>query len=49
MKLFRILIVVFVTTFGATVFADTEEKSKDLVEKAKEINPLNSRWLGYFR
>ena len=38
MKLFRILIVVFVTTFGVTVFADTEEKSKDLVEKAKEIN-----------
>ena len=38
MKLFRILIVVFATTFGATVFADTEEKSKDLVEKAKEIN-----------
>ena len=38
MKLFRILILVFITTFGAVgVFADTD-KTKDILEKAKEIN-----------
>ena len=38
MKLFRILILVFFTTFGAVgVFADTD-KTKDILEKAKEIN-----------
>ena len=38
MKLFRILILVFITTFGAvSVFADTD-KTKDILEKAKEIN-----------
>ena len=38
MKLFRILILVFITTFGAAgVFADTD-KTKDILEKAKEIN-----------
>jgi len=38
MKLFKILILVFITTFGAVgVFADTD-KTKDILEKAKEIN-----------
>ena len=38
MKLFRILILVFITTFGALgAFADTD-KTKDILEKAKEIN-----------
>ena len=38
MKLFRILILVFIATFGAVgVFADTD-KTKDILEKAKEIN-----------
>ena len=38
MKLFRILILVFITTFGAVgVFADTD-KTTDILEKAKEIN-----------
>jgi len=38
MKLFRILILVFITNFGALgAFADTD-KTKDILEKAKEIN-----------
>ena len=38
MKLFKILILVFITTFGAVgVFADTD-KTTDILEKAKEIN-----------
>ena len=39
MKLFRILILVFAFIFGASaVFADTEDNTKKILEKAKEIN-----------
>jgi len=39
MKLFRILILVFTFIFGASaVFADTEDNTKKILEKAKEIN-----------
>ena len=39
MKLFRILILVFAIIFGASaVFADTEDNTKKILEKAKEIN-----------
>ena len=39
MKLFRILILVFAFIFGASaVFADTDDATKKILEKAKEIN-----------
>ena len=39
MKLFRILILVFTFIFvGSAVFADTEDNTKKILEKAKEIN-----------
>ena len=39
MKLFRILILVFALIFGASaVFADTDDATKKILEKAKEIN-----------
>ena len=39
MKLFKILILVFTFIFGASaVFADTEDNTKKILEKAKEIN-----------
>ena len=39
MKLFRILILVFAFIFGASaVFADTEDNTKKILEKAKKIN-----------
>ncbi len=39
MKLFKILILVFTFIFvGSAVFADTEDNTKKILEKAKEIN-----------
>ena len=39
MKLFKILILVFTFIFGASaIFADTEDNTKKILEKAKEIN-----------
>tara|TARA_B100000902_G_C26985903_1_gene752611 strand:+ start:164 stop:676 length:513 start_codon:yes stop_codon:yes gene_type:complete len=39
MKLFKILILVFTFIFGGSaVFADTEDNTKKILEKAKEIN-----------
>ena len=39
MKLFKILILVFTFIFGVSaVFADTEDNTKKILEKAKEIN-----------
>jgi len=39
MKLFKILILVFTFIFGSSaVFADTEDNTKKILEKAKEIN-----------
>jgi len=39
MKLIKILILIFTFIFGASgVFADTEDQTKNILEKAKEIN-----------
>ena len=39
MKLFKILILVFTFIFGSSaVFADTEDNTKKILEKAKEKN-----------
>ena len=39
MKLFKILILIFTFIFGASaVVADTDDATKKILEKAKEIN-----------